>query len=244
MKLLLLDIEVAPNLATVWGLFKQNIAINQLLETSYVLCFAAKWYGEDEIIFRSLNKHGKKRMLKTAHTLLSQADGVITYNGQSYDVPILNREFVQQGWHPPAPFKHVDLLKTVRKNFRFVSNKLDHVSQQLKLGSKLDHEGHTLWLKVMNGDKNAWATMESYNVQDIKLLEKLYERVLPWVSGHPSHAITHGHVCPNCGSDSLQSRGETVTKTLTYRRYQCTDCGTWSRSKVSEKTNRANVVSL
>jgi len=53
MKILLIDIEVAPNTAHVWGIFDQNISINQLLESSYTLCYAAKWYGESKIMFDS-----------------------------------------------------------------------------------------------------------------------------------------------------------------------------------------------
>jgi hypothetical protein len=44
-KLLLLDIETAPNTVYTWGLYDQNIAINQIISTGYVLCYAAKWYG-------------------------------------------------------------------------------------------------------------------------------------------------------------------------------------------------------
>ena len=41
-KILLLDIEMAPNVAHVWGIWDQNIGINQLQESSYVMCYAAK----------------------------------------------------------------------------------------------------------------------------------------------------------------------------------------------------------
>ncbi len=41
-------------------------------------------------------------------------------------------------------------LQTSRSKFRFVSNKLDYIAQRLGLGKKTAHEGHELWLKVMN----------------------------------------------------------------------------------------------
>ena len=43
MKTLTLDIETAPQVAHVWGLWQQNVGLPQLLESGYVMCFAAKW---------------------------------------------------------------------------------------------------------------------------------------------------------------------------------------------------------
>jgi len=34
MQILLLDIETAPNTAHVWGLWNQNVSLNQLMESS------------------------------------------------------------------------------------------------------------------------------------------------------------------------------------------------------------------
>lgn len=56
MKILLLDIETAPNTVYTWGLFKQNIAINQIESPGYILCWAAKWLGDDRMFFSSLRK--------------------------------------------------------------------------------------------------------------------------------------------------------------------------------------------
>ena len=136
MKILLLDIECAPNLATVWGIWQQNVALNQLLESSYTLCYAAKWYGESKIMFDSIYKTDRKTMLKSIHALMEEADVIVHYNGLRFDIPMLNKEFLEAGMHPPSPVKHIDLLRVVKSNFRFVSNKLDYVSQRLGLVPK------------------------------------------------------------------------------------------------------------
>ncbi len=52
---------------------------------------------------------------------------------------------------PPAPFKEIDLLTVAKGRFRFVSNKLDYVAQQLGLGKKTEHSGHELWVQCMAG---------------------------------------------------------------------------------------------
>ena len=236
MKILLLDIESSPNTAHVWGLWQQNVSINQLMESSYVLCYAAKWLGEDDIYFDSVQKSKPKKMLKGIHVLLDQADAVVHYNGTKFDIPTLNKEFILHSYNPPSPYKQIDLLRVVRSNFRFPSNKLDYVSQRLGLGSKHEHEGHELWVKCMNGDKNAWKRMEDYNVQDVVLLEGLYHKLLPWIKNHPNQNLFSESVCcPSCGQTNLQKRGTAVSSTGTYQRYQCRSCGTWIQGTKSLK---------
>jgi len=232
MKILLLDIETSPNTAHVWGLWQQNVSINQLQESSYVMCWSAKWLGDREIFFESVYKTKPEKMLKQIHKLLDDADAVIHYNGTKFDIPTLNKEFLLHGLPPPSPYKQIDLLRSVRSAFRFPSNKLDYVAQRLGLGSKTHHEGHGLWVRCMNNDPKAWKIMETYNKQDVVLLEKVYNAILPWIKNHLNYNLfSKGtHVCPNCGSKKLHARGTARTISGTYQRYQCTDCGTWSRS--------------
>ena len=238
MKILLLDIESSPNTAHVWGLWQQNVGLKQLMESSYVLCWAAKWLGEKEIMFDSVNQSRPKAMLRRIHDLISAADAVIHYNGTKFDMPTLNKEFLLFNMNPPAPYKQIDLLKTMRSQFRFPSNKLDYVAQRLGLGAKTEHEGHELWVKCMNGDKDAWKTMEKYNKQDVVLLEQVYNRVLPWIKHHPNrNNWSDDVVCPSCGGTHLQRRGTSVTATATYQRYQCRSCGTWSQGTKSLKSS-------
>ena len=234
MNILLLDIETAPNTAYVWGLFKQNISPSQVLDASYVLCWAAKWLGQDRVSFDSVKKSGKARMLQRIHTMLDRADQVIHYNGRKFDVPVLNKEFLLQGLTPPAPYKELDLYHLFKRRFRFESNRLDNIARRLELGAKEGHEGFQLWVKCMNGDPAAWKAMEAYNRQDVALLEKLYKRVLPWIDKHPNRgAFEDGLVCTNCGSGNYQQRGWQVTTVMKYRRLQCQECGAWFRSSKS-----------
>lgn len=239
MRILLIDIETAPISAFTWGLFKQNINIDWVTDSGRVLCWAAKWLGDDGIMYSS--EHDKirsahKKMIVRAHALLTQADAIVHYNGNSFDIPTLNKEFIQYGMRPPAPAQQIDLLRTVRRKFRFPSNKLDFVTRVLGLGRKLKHRGPDLWLDCMAGDKDAWVEMEAYNRQDVVVLEQLYDRLLPWIDDHPHVGVQDGapESCPNCGGIHLQARGWARTKLSKYRRYQCTDCGTWTRGSRRE----------
>lgn len=238
MKTLLLDIETAPNTAHVWGLFDQTVSLNQLLESSYVLCWAAKWLDDPQVLFeRTHKKNGSsKSMIQQIHRLVESADTVITYNGIRFDIPTLNKEFLLHGLTPPAPVNHIDLIRTARCQFRFVSNKLDYVAQILGVGKKVQHEGHTLWVNCMAGKPDAWATMEKYNKQDVVILEKVYRKLIPWIKGHASHAVRNEHrlVCPQCGKAHYQQRGFQYSRVGKYARFQCLDCASWFRANVNE----------
>jgi DNA polymerase elongation subunit (family B) len=237
LRILLLDIETAPNLAYVWGLWKENIGTNQIVNSGYVMSWAAKWVGGKTIMFDSIMKSSHKQMISGVHRLLNDADVVVHYNGTSFDIPTLNKEFLLLGITPPAPYKQLDLMKIVKDKFRFPSNKLDYVAQTIKIGEKVRHEGFELWVKCMARDQAAWDKMEKYNIHDVVLLDSLYKRLLPWIDRHPNLSIGVGVVCPNCGSKHSSKQGERVLASGTYQRYQCQSCGKWFRSSKAMSRN-------
>ena len=235
MKTLILDIETAPNLVHVWGLWNQNVGVPQIIGSGYVMCWAAKWYGDSDIMFSSVHKKKPLTMLRGIHNLLDDADAVVHYNGTKFDIPTLNKEFLLYGLNPPAPYKQIDLLKTARTQFKFPTNKLDYVARALKVGKKTQHIGHELWIRCMNGDPEAWTMMEEYNRNDVLILEKVYDALKPWIKDHANLSLFEEDlVCPNCGSHDYQRRGYAYTKTAKYARFQCTTCGNWFRGGKSQ----------
>ena len=218
------------------------------MDSSYVMCWAAKWLGEPHVMFDSLHISSKKKMLMRIYKLLEEADAVIHYNGSRFDIPTLNKEFLLQKLSPPAPYQQIDLLKTARSKFRFPSNKLDYIAKSLGLQGKFKHAGHELWVKCMAGDAEAWKEMELYNVQDVHLLEQVYAKLLPWIVGHPNQGLYRPpgqevtDVCPNCGSSHLVRRGYSYTTLSKYQRFKCKECGTWSRSRKSIKTKETTTI--
>lgn len=242
-KILTLDIETSPNLAHVWGLWKQTVALSQLLQRGSVIAFAAKWHGKKPVMFHSDHHDGHKEMVEAAHALTAEADIVVTYNGLSFDMPLLRREFLLAGMAPPAPWRDVDLCRVVKTRFRFVSNKLDNVTRELGLDQKLSHTGHQLWVDCMKGDPRAWALMRRYNKQDVVITEQLYDRLLPWIPNHPDVGLYTGvQGCPKCGGDRLQRRGIQVTAASSFQRWHCQDCGGWSRSARRESATDLRAV--
>jgi DNA polymerase elongation subunit (family B)/predicted RNA-binding Zn-ribbon protein involved in translation (DUF1610 family) len=234
MRILLLDIETSPNLCYTWGTFKQFISPKQIVTPQRVMSWAAKWYGEKGVLYDSLFDSTEKSMLKKMHTLMHEADVIVTFYGTEFDTPRLNTEFVKHGFKPPSPYKQIDLKKVAANVFRFPSNKLEYIVKALGIGEKGEvGDKWTHWIACTEGDPKAWKIMKKYNIQDTALLEGLYNKLMPWIKNHPNHgSYNHDNkeVCPNCGGTHLQRRGSRVAKLLRYPQYQCQDCGKWFRS--------------
>ena len=228
-KVLILDIETRPTTAYVWRTFKENISPDQVIEPGYMICWAAKFEGKNFVHFGSEWENGRDGMAAMLHDLMSQADAVVTYNGDKFDLPKIQGEFLLQGLPPTPPIPSIDVLKTVRK-FGFLMNRLAFIGPFLGLGSKVKHEGFNLWKAVMAGDTRAQGRMKRYNIQDVNLLEKLYKRIKPYIKNHP-HLGDDARECGACGSDKVQSRGYRRTKYFKIQRLQCQGCGSWQDGK-------------
>jgi DNA polymerase elongation subunit (family B) len=236
LRVLLLDIETAPNTVYVWGFREQDISLDQIIDSSYIMCWSAKWLNEPEIHFeRTMHKNrSSKGMLRHIHGLMECADMIVTYNGNRFDIPTLNKEFLLHGIPMPAPTKQMDLYPIAKRRFRFPSHKMDYLAQQLGIGGKTKHEGFQLWVKCMHNEPEAWKTMEAYNRNDVVILEGIYNRLLPWLPNQ-GHAVRNGILCcPNCGSTKYQQRGYQYSQVAQYVRFQCLECCHWFRTTSNE----------
>ena len=155
------------------------------------------------------------------------------HNGDKFDIKMANSFFIKYGLTPPSPYKSIDTLKIAKKIFRFNSNKLNDLGEYLGIGKKINTGGFQLWLRCLRGEKSAWAKMKRYNKQDVVLLEKVYNKLVPWDNSNTEM----GFVCPICGSTNLQKRGWNINKIYKSQRYQCRDCGRWSQSNKRIKFN-------
>lgn len=237
MRILFIDLETSPITAHTWGLWQQNISIKQIVESTEVMCFGARWKGTKKVIFKSVHHDGKKAMLEELHALMDEADAIVGWNSKAFDHKHIRREFLEAGMLPPSPSKDIDLMLEVRKNFKFPSYKLDYVAQTLGVGAKVEHTGFDLWLGCMAGNEKSWRMMKKYQIQDVDLLVELYDKLLPWIK-HPSVPAHNGeeHGCPNCGSLDTMRRGYEALVGGRYQKYQCNNCGKWSRGKTAVVT--------
>lgn len=237
-RILLWDVEASPLQVYTWSLWPKSIPINMVNETQRILCWGAQWYGEKKVMVGTEWDDGREGMLQGIHDLLSEADFVVSWNGQRYDSKMINREFLKEGMKPVPPYREIDLMVTARSAFKFASNKLDHVAQELGVGNKIQHSGFDMWRGVMNGDTKAQDEMTAYMKQDVRLLTPVYDKLKGWIKMmHPvSHEVGS---CHNCGSTNLHRRGFAKSLSGVYQRFQCVDCGRWLRG-----TKRRQVTEL
>lgn len=225
-KVLVIDIEWRPALAYVWQMWKINVNPDMLIDHGGMLCFCAHWAGTKDYMFFSEWEHGKEGMAQAALELLEEADAVVTFNGDKYDIPKINGEIILAGLTPPPPPTSIDLIKTV-KTFGFNMNRMAYVAPRLGIGNKMKHEGFALWKSVMDGDKKAQKKMERYCVNDVKITAKMYSRILPFIRNHPHLDVGGKCRCPACNSKSTQKRGYRSTRCFRTQRMRCNNCGHW-----------------
>lgn len=233
--ILVLDIETAPGKAYIWSLRDEYIPLERLIEPGRIVMFGAKWVGRRGLL-QFDERDGRKKMLASAHALMSKADALVTYNGDSFDLRKLNGEFLLVGLSPLPPMPSIDLYKTAR-GFGLMSGKLDYMLRFYNIGQKMKHAGFPLWRKVMEGDDKAWRKMGRYNAQDVRETEKFYLFIRPYIKTHPylgpvDKAAREGTPeCPRCGSHKHQFRGKRRTKAFLIQRIQCLGCGGWYEGK-------------
>lgn len=262
-KILVIDIETAPILAWIWGLYNNDfVPLNMVHSDWHIMSYAAKWYGtpEDEVQYVDQrdepDMEDDSRLLKSVWRLLDEADIVLTQNGKRFDVKKLNARFILNGMKPPSPFRQIDTCEIAKRTFGFTSNKLEYLTDKLcKVYKKSSHKkfsGFELWKQCKAGNVEAWEEMEDYNKYDILSLEELYDVIQPWANNLPNFAVystSHDSRC-HCGStDILAVPNEYVfTNSGKYQRYTCQDCGAHSRgkknllSKEKRQTLRANII--
>lgn len=236
-KILLVDIETAPNITYTWGLYDQNVNLEQIIESGYILSWACKWIGNNKVYYDGLYNHKKEynenpkdesHILKNLWTMMDEADIIIGHNGDNFDLKWINTSFVKYGLKPVSSFKTIDTLTVARKHFRFQSNKLEYIAKFFGIGSKYEHPGFSMWKDCMNGNRQAWINLEKYNKHDIYLLEGIYHKLKPFMNNHPNLALygdLADKLCPVCLSKNIHKDGVATTTNNKYQRYECNDCG-------------------
>lgn len=246
-KIITLDIETSPIVAHVWGLFKVNIGLNQIVKEWSVMSYCAKTLGEKRLRYEDTSQKADPRddsdlMLKL-HAELSDCDIVIAQNGVAFDLKKINARFIEHGLPPVPPLKVIDTLLAAKQVSKFTSNRLEWLSKHLTQTPKSAHgkfPGMDLWTECLNGNQQAWNEMRKYNCIDVPATEELYLKLRPYMIGHPNVANYYDDEktrCPRCASTALSPMEKpALTQTGSYTRYQCGNCGGFARSRYTQNS--------
>lgn len=242
----ILHVDIETSLMKVWcfGLHKNYIGHEDILQDWNILSFTAKWHRTGPALYQSLrtqrNPVNDFKLCKSLHTLLMEADVVVAHNGKRFDMKKIRARMAHNRMPPIPDVRIIDTLLEARKVFGFASNRLAYLTTHfgddgMRKNAHGKFPGKALWIACQTGNQEAWDEMEAYNVPDVLSMEGMYDELRPWFQGAQNLAIFHpthdGHTCPNCGGTSLRRKGERHTQVSVYARYRCNDCGAWSRGR-------------
>jgi len=267
-KVLCLDIETQRAITETFTLYKPFIHIDRVIVPTRVLCFAAKWRDEDKVIFKSCwddpvtvggtNPEAEAaylKMMQAAYDLCDEADIVVTYNGDRFDLDWFNWECGRLKLGRPGPYKSIDLIKTNKTWFKGaqLSLKLDWSCRQWLKDRKVPHGGTDLWHDIRWGTRDekraACKLMRQYNEYDTVLTGRLFEDYLPWLTVNLALYDTVAGEddllhCTKCNSTNVHRRGSKYFVTLagTYNLWRCADCNCTSKGSRRRTTTELRPV--
>ena len=241
--ILIFDIETAPMEVYVWGLYKQRINHENVIEDWFVLSWSAKWLFSGEVMSDVLTPEeaqngDDKRICDSMWQHFESADIVVAHNARRFDVRKLNSRWMLHGLIPPSPYQTIDTLKESQKMAAHSSHRLDYLGKIMHNKGKIETD-YRLWKRCKTGDPEALMYMEKYNKEDVLLLEEVYLSMRGWIKSHPNVGLymeTTESVCANCGGDKIHEVSEYVTPAGVFRAFRCDNkrCGAISRMRISQ----------
>lgn len=250
-KILLFDIETTPMISYTWGRYNQNVSLDQTIQESYMLCWSACWLSEDKVFGDCLTPEeaincDDTRIIESLWYYVNEADILVAYNGDAFDVKKINGMFFLKGLNPPTPYKVVDPCKVARSKFGFSSNKMDALANYLSIPTKMGTD-FNLWKKCMNGDRESLNYMFEYNKKDVEILRQIYIKMLPYITNHPNvcNYIGEQMACTHCGETEKYEKLEGYyyyTNTNKYQVYRCLTCGSLFRDRKALTLNKPEVI--
>ena len=260
-RIVLFDLETLPNLQEALKKWTQlgNWPFRTMKATvTSVICAGWKVYGSREthcINAWDYPKRWKKdvnddyEVCKAIYEVLKTCDVVVTHNGKKFDWKFLQTRLLFHGLPVLPKILHVDTVELARRNLFAFSNRLGDIGETFVNEKKLQHTGWQLWVDTYNKCPKALNLMERYCKQDVKLLEKVFIKLMPFVKNMPNRnryrtvkQIEEGtRVCPTCGEDKLQKNGMKHTTMNSMQRYRCRaeKCGATCYTNASGNNPRA-----
>lgn len=222
MKILAFDIE-ASNLSADFGI---------------VLCVGFSEIGSKKVDVLNILDYSdgdliraEKRLLKDVSKRILDADVWLTHFGNYYDLPFINTRLLYHNLPVlPANFSHIDTWKISRNRLKLRNNRLITISEFLGTDEEKNSIKPEQWLRALGGHAPSMRYIVEHCRRDVDVLKEVYGRIRPLVLDHPNRGLVDGRGgCGICGAHKLQKRGFHITRTRKYQRFQCGNCGGWSK---------------
>lgn len=246
-KILYFDIETSPNLGWFWKAgYKINIDYSQIIQERKIICASYKWSGKDKVGHVTWDsKQDDTPIVEKLTELMNQANLVIGHNGDNFDIPWIRTRAIMLGLKPNTDIVSLDTLKLARSGFNFQSNRLNYLAKVLCGIGKLDTGGLDLWLEVwLKNNRSALKRMVAYCDNDVVILERVFERLLPYLNKLPKsfRDITNDRgQCPVCQGVTVYLNGIRTKSNIPYQRYKCGTCDyRWLGKRIKSESSLRN----
>ncbi|MEJ2706897.1 MAG: ribonuclease H-like domain-containing protein [Anaerolineales bacterium] len=138
--------------------------------------------------------------LTALEEFMAPCDALVTFNGKSFDIPLLHTRFITHGWRPP--FKdsaHVDLLHLARRLWseRLASRTLGNLEVQI-LGASRTEEDVPGWMipslyfqYLRSGDARPLKSVFYHNAMDVVSMAALFNHMAGILAEPLNGAVEH-----------------------------------------------------
>lgn len=252
-KILILDVERLPGISRQYwwdrGDLKNRYIHHETVErTPRTTICCAKWYDSPELIeLAEWDPGGRKKFLRRIHELMSRADIIVGHNLDQADVPWLAGDLYIEGNLPPLPpFKTVDTLKVLRKQFKSGApfKGLDAFCQIVGIPAKSDrYDREAMERAVADKSVEDRERLVAYCSGDVVATQGLYDYLRPYITNHPALFVDGKDkltVCNRCGHDTEPVAKRYVANVLSYSMRKCVSCSAYSR--ISIEPERMSIV--
>ena len=167
------------------------------------------------------------KVIKELSELISDCDYIVGHNMQRFDLPTLNARLIQNDLAPLKPVPIIDTLKMARKSFKFSSNKLGELAKYLKCEvQKDDHSkfsGITLFTEAMEGNLEAFESMEHYCKMDSIVTEAVFKKLARFDSTVNFQSNIQELIC-SCGGKEFFKNGFKYARAGAFQIWRCVSC--------------------
>jgi hypothetical protein len=210
--------------------YKLNIEYRQIKQERAIICICYKWEGEKEVYSIEWKKGCDKSLLEKFVKILTSADEAVGHNGDRFDLAFIRTRCALHQIDVTPFLKTIDTLKVAKSKFMFNSNRLDYIAKFLGIGCKINTGGFTLWEKIVYDNcETSMSKMVRYCKGDVKLLEKVFKRLFPYVPAKTHYGVLNGRKkssCPECGSErTIISMHRVSAAGHKKTQLKCRDCG-------------------
>jgi hypothetical protein len=250
-RVLILDVERLPGITqqSWWDrrdLQKRYIHQETVIREPRTTIACLKWYDQPDVIrLAEWDKGGRRAFLKAVHALVAEADIIVGHNLDGADIPWLKGDFyLPRIGHPHRPklpplppFKTVDTLKILRREFKSGApfKGLDAVLKILGHPGKTDTYDRDAMERAVAGNVEDQQRLTDYCEGDVVATQWLYDWTRPHNKTHPALFVdgqSKLDTCNRCGHETKDVSRRYIANVLSYSMVRCVACKGYSRLSI------------